>query len=184
MSKQSVQNIARHVIDTHFEHSLRASFDYDRPQAFLRPLALVHRSVKRPPSLLSSTASRDVASNRCQALPEPLLDEPPSRRGLNSSNRQLNVSNFCPIWWGALLVSVTKTAQVEQRCGRVCALAPAPLPLLVLVPVPLRAPRAAAAAAAAVPARPASAAAAAAAATLGFGLCECCCSGRGMGRWR
>jgi len=40
-------------------------------------------------------------------------------RGLHSSTFQLNVSSFCPMWWGALLVSVTKTAQVEQRCGRV-----------------------------------------------------------------
>jgi hypothetical protein len=29
------------------------------------------------------------------------------------------VSTFCAMWWVALLVSVTKTAQVEQRCGRV-----------------------------------------------------------------
>jgi hypothetical protein len=40
-------------------------------------------------------------------------------RGLHSSTSQLNVSASCPMWWGALLVSVTKTAQVEHRCGRV-----------------------------------------------------------------
>ena len=40
-------------------------------------------------------------------------------RGLHSSTLQLNVSTLCPTWWGALLVSVTNTAQVEQRCGRV-----------------------------------------------------------------
>jgi hypothetical protein len=42
-------------------------------------------------------------------------------RGLHSSTLQLNVSTFCPMWWGALLVSVTETAQVEQRYGRVQA---------------------------------------------------------------
>jgi len=40
-------------------------------------------------------------------------------RGSHSSTFQLNVSTFCPMWWGALLVSWTKTAQVEARCGRV-----------------------------------------------------------------
>ena len=40
-------------------------------------------------------------------------------RGLHSSTLQLNVSTFCPNVVGCLLVSVTKTAQVEQRCGRV-----------------------------------------------------------------
>ena len=40
-------------------------------------------------------------------------------RGLHSPTVQLSVSTFGPVWWGALLVSVTKTAQVEQRCGRV-----------------------------------------------------------------
>jgi predicted acylesterase/phospholipase RssA len=42
-----------------------------------------------------------------------------SGRGLHSSTFQLNVSIFFPMQWGALLISVTKTAQVEQRCGRV-----------------------------------------------------------------
>ena len=42
-------------------------------------------------------------------------------RGLHSSTFQLNVSTFCPTWWGALLISVTKTAHVEQSCGRVYA---------------------------------------------------------------
>ena len=40
-------------------------------------------------------------------------------RRLHSSTFQLNVSTFCPMWWFTLLVSVTKTAQVEHRCGRV-----------------------------------------------------------------
>jgi len=40
-------------------------------------------------------------------------------RVLHSSTFQPNVSTLCPMWWGALLVSVTKTAQVEQRCRRV-----------------------------------------------------------------
>jgi len=40
-------------------------------------------------------------------------------RVLDSSTFQLNVSTFCPMWCGALLVSFTKTAQVEQRCGQV-----------------------------------------------------------------
>ena len=43
----------------------------------------------------------------------------PRIRGLHSSTVQLNVSTFCHLCWGALLVSVTKVAQVEQRCGRV-----------------------------------------------------------------
>jgi len=43
----------------------------------------------------------------------------PHARGLHSPSFQLNVSTFCSMCWGALLVSVTNTAQVEQRCGRV-----------------------------------------------------------------
>jgi len=34
--------------------------------------------------------------------------ERPLVRGLHSSTFQLNVSTFCPMWWSALLVSVTK----------------------------------------------------------------------------
>ena len=47
------------------------------------------------------------------------LSSTPAIRALHSSTFQLNVSTFCPMWWGALLVSETKTAQVQQRCGRV-----------------------------------------------------------------
>jgi hypothetical protein len=47
----------------------------------------------------------------------------PLARGLQSSTFQLNVGTFCPVCWGAWLVSVTKGAQVEKRCGRVSALA-------------------------------------------------------------
>jgi len=43
----------------------------------------------------------------------------PPGRGLHSSTFPLNVSTFGPMYWGALLVSVTETALVEQRCKRV-----------------------------------------------------------------
>ena len=35
-------------------------------------------------------------------------------RGLHASTFKLKLSTFCAMWWGALLVSVTKTAQVEE----------------------------------------------------------------------
>jgi len=47
----------------------------------------------------------------------------PAARGLHSSKLQLNVSTFRPMCWGAVLESVTKRTRVEQRCGRVYALA-------------------------------------------------------------
>jgi len=50
-------------------------------------------------------------------------------RGLLSSTFQLNVSTFCPMRCGALLVSVTKSAQGEQRSGRVQAPDRRPRPL-------------------------------------------------------
>ena len=40
-------------------------------------------------------------------------------RGLHSSTFQVNVSTFGPMCRGTLLVSVTKTAQVDRRCRRV-----------------------------------------------------------------
>ena len=46
-------------------------------------------------------------------------EEEEGGRGLHSSTSKLNVSTFGPMCWGAWLISVTKSAQVEQRCGRV-----------------------------------------------------------------
>jgi len=40
-------------------------------------------------------------------------------QGLTLVHYQLNASTFRPMRWGASLVSLTKTAQVEQTCGRV-----------------------------------------------------------------
>jgi len=43
----------------------------------------------------------------------------PGDRGIHSSTFALNVSTVGPMCEGALQVSVTDRAQVEQRCGRV-----------------------------------------------------------------
>ena len=40
-------------------------------------------------------------------------------RDFHSSTFQLNMSTVCPMSCGAFLISMTKTAQVEQRCARV-----------------------------------------------------------------
>jgi len=40
-------------------------------------------------------------------------------QGLTLVHFSAQCENLCPMRWGALLVSVTKTALVEQRCGRV-----------------------------------------------------------------
>jgi hypothetical protein len=82
-------------------------------------------------SVLGSSAS-EVRSHRLTSASAPSSSTPPLPSSPSAPARhsprsgaythplfQLNVSTVCPMWWGALLVSVTKTAQVEQRCGRV-----------------------------------------------------------------
>jgi len=72
-----------------------------------------------------AATERDTAAPRS---PAGTAAPPAPDQGLTLDHISAQREHFLSHGWGALLVSVTKTAQVEQRCGRVSVPAPAPDP--------------------------------------------------------